>query len=371
MKWYKIGVLLLACTLTVSSVFPVHATDSIDSLEETTSNLQSELDGINAELNTLSLEISEITSQIAQASAELSAAKEELARSKGEEAKQYEAMKLRIKYMYENGNHTFLETLFSSASLAEFINRAEMYASITEYDRQLLKELNETSSQIAQKELALQQNQEDLYALQASLSEKEASLYAKAASAAADLSKYTAQLDAAREEAQKAQQALDQEVLPIPPVEEVTPDEPVFEVPSEPETETPSEPEVETPSEPEETPKEDFASVSDVELLAALIECEAGSTNYEGMLAVGSVVVNRMNHRSYPNTLRGVIYQSGQFTPALNGKVDRVLARGVKSSCVTAARDALSGKNNVGDCLSFRAASSGHAGVIIGDNVFF
>ena len=89
------------------------------------------------------------------------------------------------------------------------------------------------------------------------------------------------------------------------------------------------------------------------------------------MLAVASVVVNRMNHSRYPNTLRGVIYQSGQFPPAHNGLVDKKLARGVKASCLQVAQDALAGKNNVGDCLSFRAASSGHAGTIIGDNVFF
>ena len=108
-----------------------------------------------------------------------------------------------------------------------------------------------------------------------------------------------------------------------------------------------------------------------MELFAALIECEAGSTNYDGMLAVASVVVNRMNSSYYPNTLRGVIYQSGQFPPAHNGLVDAKLKRGVKDSCLQAAKDALAGKNNVGDCLSFRAASSGHAGTIIGDNVFF
>ena len=105
-------------------------------------------------------------------------------------------------------------------------------------------------------------------------------------------------------------------------------------------------------------------------MLAALIECEAGSTDYEGMLAVGSVVMNRVHHRSYPNTIQGVIYQPGQFSPVPK-KLDKVLNRGVKLSCVQAARDAISGKNNVGSCLSFRSASTGHAGTVIGGNVFF
>ena len=88
-------------------------------------------------------------------------------------------------------------------------------------------------------------------------------------------------------------------------------------------------------------------------------------------LAVASVVVNRMKHPNYPDTLRGVIYQAGQFTPAHNGSIDRVLERGVKDACVQVANDALAGKNNVGDCLNFRSASSGHVGTVIGGNVFF
>ena len=140
-------------------------------------------------------------------------------------------------------------------------------------------------------------------------------------------------------------------------------------VPEKPSTQTPSTPSI--PSQPT-TPEIDYAaSASDLELFAALIECEAGSTDYEGMLAVASVVVNRMKHKNFPNTLRGVIYQSGQFPPAHNGSVDKKLKRGVKESCLQAAQDALNGKNNVGSCLSFRAASTGHAGTIIGDNVFF
>ena len=71
-------------------------------------------------------------------------------------------------------------------------------------------------------------------------------------------------------------------------------------------------------------------SASELELFAALIECEAGSTHYEGMLAVASVVMNRVNHRYYPDTITGVIYQSGQFSPVASGKLDKVLKRGVK-----------------------------------------
>lgn len=63
------------------------------------------------------------------------------------------------------------------------------------------------------------------------------------------------------------------------------------------------------------------------ELLAALIYCEAGNQPYEGQVAVGAVVMNRVRSGSYPNTISEVIYQSGQFGPAMTGWLDSVLRR--------------------------------------------
>ena len=66
----------------------------------------------------------------------------------------------------------------------------------------------------------------------------------------------------------------------------------------------------------------------DQELLAALIFCEAGNQPYEGQVAVGAVVMNRVRSGSFPNTITEVIYQSGQFGPAMSGWLDSVLASG-------------------------------------------
>ena len=93
---------------------------------------------------------------------------------------------------------------------------------------------------------------------------------------------------------------------------------------------------------------------SDVALLAALIFCEAGNQPYEGKVAVGAVVMNRIKSGRFPNTLEGVVYQRGQFTPAMTGKLARVLASGrVPSSCYDAAMDAINGSNPVGGALFF------------------
>lgn len=113
------------------------------------------------------------------------------------------------------------------------------------------------------------------------------------------------------------------------------------------------------------------AGVDDVTLLAALIQCEAGAESYEGKLAVGAVVMNRMRSGSYPSSLHGVIYQSGQFGPASSGKLASVLASGPNGSCVSAAQEALSGVDNTGGATSFKNSRSGHPGVVIGCHVFF
>ena len=105
-------------------------------------------------------------------------------------------------------------------------------------------------------------------------------------------------------------------------------------------------------------------------LLAALIQCEAGNQPYDGQLAVGAVVINRLKSGAYPNTLEGVIYASGQFTPALNGKVASVYAGTVKSSCMQAAADAIAGNTSVGSATHFRRAGN-RDGIVIGNHVFW
>ncbi len=71
--------------------------------------------------------------------------------------------------------------------------------------------------------------------------------------------------------------------------------------------------------------------------------------------AVGAVVMNRVRSGAYPDSIHGVIYASGQFTPALNGKVNRVYESGkIKSSCVQAAEEAIAGTSNVGAATHFR-----------------
>lgn len=119
------------------------------------------------------------------------------------------------------------------------------------------------------------------------------------------------------------------------------------------------------------TQKESYgASTDEVTLLAAIVEKEAGGSGYQGMLAVASVVMNRVRSSSYPDTIAGVIDQKGQFTGGIAG-LSRIISRGPSSAAIRAAEAALAGEDIVGGKVSFRSTSTGHSGTVIGDNVFF
>ena len=104
-----------------------------------------------------------------------------------------------------------------------------------------------------------------------------------------------------------------------------------------------------------------YAGYSDLDLLAAIIWCEAGNQPYDGMVAVGQVVMNRVKSGSFPNTIAEVLNQPGQFTPASAGTLQASLAAGINATCYAAASDALNGSAPVpGTPLYFNTHSGSY-----------
>ena len=104
------------------------------------------------------------------------------------------------------------------------------------------------------------------------------------------------------------------------------------------------------------------------ELMASIIYCEAGNQPYEGQVAVGAVIMNRVKSGWYPDSIEEVIYQSGQFGPAATGWLNRVRSsKGYSQTALQAAVDALKGANPIGSCLYF---DQGGAGMKIGAHYF-
>jgi spore germination cell wall hydrolase CwlJ-like protein len=114
------------------------------------------------------------------------------------------------------------------------------------------------------------------------------------------------------------------------------------------------------------------ASGNDVQLLGALIQIEAGGESYEGQVAVGAVVMNRVRSGRYPNTIADVIFAPGQF-PYASTRVHDVMARGVKGSCLQAAQEAINGRSNVGGYTHFKSSRNSVSGshIVIGGHVFY
>ena len=114
------------------------------------------------------------------------------------------------------------------------------------------------------------------------------------------------------------------------------------------------------------------ANGNEVTLLAALIQAEGGGQPYDGQVAIGAVVMNRVKSPRYPNTIADVIYAPGQFGPVSNGSITRYLAA-PKASCMQAAQEAINGYTTIGSYTHFRRAGveAGSDSIVIGSHVFY
>ena len=325
----------------------VYAAPSSKELESKTSQLQGELNSLNSELASLSNELDTTSSQIETLAADVEKAKLDLAAAQLNEQAQYDSMKTRIKFMYEGGSISLLEVLFSSENMTDFLNKAEYVTSISEYDRSMLDELRTIRDDIEQKQIGLEEQQEELSELKEELTEKQETLNSKISSTSGQLADYSAQLERAKAAEAALAAAQNNKVSGSVGGNDGngggSSTGPVIE-----------------------------ANTSDVALLAAIIQCEAGG-NTEGMLAVATVILNRVSSPLFPNSISGVVYQSGQFSPTWNGSLNNVLANGATQSAYSVAQAALGGSRHsaVSGCLYFNAAWTGKPGINVGGNVFW
>ncbi len=186
----------------------VYAEPASVELEQKTSGLQNELNSLNSQLDMLLADMDSITKEaedIAASMADTEARLEE-AQAKGE--RQYEDMKLRIKYMYEAGNTSFIELLSTAEGMTDFLNKADFIQTVSEYDRKMLEELLATQNEIAEEGARLKKQQQTLTAKQDELENKREEVERMISSTSSDLNKYNAQLERARAaEALAAEQA--------------------------------------------------------------------------------------------------------------------------------------------------------------------
>ena len=366
-RWIQSGIALLCSFAIVLSVFPVSADNDISSLENQASALEDQLAGINEDILALSDEISDTEMQLAVLSGDMDRTADELKVAEENEAKQYTDMKDRIKYMYEHGNATLLEMLFSAENMADFLNKADFIENLSSYDRDALNELKDIHQEIIDHQETLKAQQASLNDLQSRLKDQQDSLQAKASATSTDLADVQNRLEKAREEEARR----------------IAAEEAARRAAAEAAAEASSDSSSDSSGNSGNSGSSGGGSVTtggsvnastdEVTLMAALLQCEA-LHDYDCMLAVATVIMNRVESSRFPNSINGVIYASGQFSPTWTGKLDRVLAQGPSSLALQVARDAINGArlSSVADCYYFLyAPSTNRNGTVIGDNVFF
>ncbi len=356
------------------------ADQKVDDLEDQKGQLEDTLSGLNDDLSTLSSEIEDLENQVSNKKAEIQKVEEEIEATQAslEEAQavadnQYESMKKRIQYMYESGvDQSMLTSLLESKSIGEFLNQVEYISQLASYDRKMLASYQETTAQIAeQKEelenqkASLEEEQSSLAALQSSQESKKSELSQKIANTQQSIANSEGDIAEAQSESDSLTAQIEEQKDYEKKLEAQLAAEEAARI-------------AEIKAQ-EEANSANAAVVSnsesDLSLLEALIYCEAGGESYDGQLAVGCVVMNRVRSSAFPNTVSGVIYQSNQFSPVASGRLATVLANNLTTdSCRQAAASVLAGNLAYPDFLYFRSASVSLPGVEvtwIGNQQFF
>ena len=387
----KAGVAFLcSATMTFALATPYSFADEKETLENKTSDLQSQLAGINQDLLKISDEISDTQMRVTIVNSEILRSEDELTISQQNEDQQYKNMKSRIKYMYENGNSNMLELLFSAESMSDFLNKADFIQNISQYDRDMLSELQNIHADIENQKMALQNQQDSLNNLENELQQQQAALQQKADETSTDLAQFQAQLQQIREQeaakaaAEAAAKAQQEAAAKAQQQAQASANASSSGNTTSSNTtnnsgsansgnsNSGSSTSGNNASGGSTNNSGSSANKSDLDLLAAIIQCEAYQ-NYDSLLAVATVIMNRVYDSRFPNSISGVVYAAGQFEPAFSGRLEYVLNAGPTSLSYQVAQDAINGARlaEVADCYYFLYAGTGHSGINIGGNVFF
>ena len=406
------------------------AMQQADNYSASGAQLSEELNSLLGDLNTSMENLADIDSQISRKNQQIADLSEQISEDTAKASDMYDSMALRVRYMYESSrSSSTVEMLLSSQDFAEFLKRTSYVVSISTYDRTKLQELNDlitgeqqkkeqqendlaalndlknsqTAAQegfeqmIAQKRAQLQQNAEllseadslvDVYRaqMQAEAEQLDNDRIAAESSQAASAS--------AGAEGSSSSAASGSSLLTVPAestaateTQEETDDTPAVSgstassQEAESQTQDPSasaesgadaSPSASSPS----SSSSASFSATELDVMAALMEGEAGPNNYDAEVAVGSCVMNRLNSGSYGSSVLEVIYAPGQFIASsqYSYMFEAILARGASASCYEAARAVLSGTIThpyVHFVSAKTAAARGISGTNIGGNVYY
>ena len=321
--------------------------DELDRTQENLGTLEGKRDSLEKELSYLNTQMNAVVSNL-----------EELEEARATEERQKASMAAMVRSMYERQEDSYLTALLSAGSLSGLLNMADQIEKVAAYDQKMLDTYIDNRMLIEEQEARLQTEKTELEELIAQAQAEKDKVSGLIDQASSSINQYSNQIsDAERKalayEAEIKKKEEDLDYLRQKLAEEIALSQAaangvwrnISEVA--------------------------FAE-GDRKLLANLIYCEAGGEPYDGQVAVGSVVINRVLSSQFPDTVVGVVYQGGQFSPVASGRLELALAADLATdSCYRAADAAMSGVTNVGSCVFFRTPIEGLSGINIGGHVFY
>ena len=339
-------------------------------LEDQKENEEQKLEDLKQQYQSIASDIEALDEQKQAKEAEIAASEKDLQKAEQIREKQYEDMKLRIQYMYEQPEDSWIGIFLKSFNIAEMLNRVETTLQIQAYDREQLEEYTKVSKAIAKQKETLEAAKAELEGLIKEAEDKQAQVSELQRQTSESLRAYLYEIARTEEEIGNTEVALEEKSKALQALYE----------------KAQAEEAAERRRQAEEAAKrlqeaiangeivlddsgivwrEISLSEAEMEMLTAMIYCESRGEPYEGQLAVGYVIMNRIRSSKFPNTLEEVLRQGRQFEPAGSGRFDIVLTAyregipGVISqsewdSCARAAAECVNGTSNVGECLFFR-----------------
>ncbi len=332
--------------------------DDISEMNEEKSSLQGQLSNLNSQLTEVSNNLENLEEQIDDKETEIENTLMELDAAKAKEEEQYASMKKRIQFMYEKQNNMLLGMFFGAESFADFLNRNNYVEQLSAYDRRMFNEYIETRQLIEAKEEALEEEMDQLEEYKVKEQAEQSRVSGLVTQTSGSIRQYANDISEAEAKALALEEQIKAQESDIKRLEAKLAEEMRLS-------------KLAKSSTWRNISEVTFAE-GDRTLLANLIYCEAGSEPYEGKVAVGAVVINRVLSSIYPDTVVGVIYQNKQFSPVASGRLALALADNkATAACYQAADEAMKGYSNVGNCVYFRTPIPGLSGINIGGHVFY
>lgn len=331
---------------------------NIDYLRGESNTLQGHLNSLNKQLTEVSDHLADLEQQIDDKEQDIQKTQVALEEAREIEVRQYSSMVIRARETYERNDTSYVDAILNAGNFADMVNAADYFQSIAAYEQRKLDEFMENRRLIEEHEARLQSDMAELENMKVQAEAEQSRVSGLINQTSNSIAQYASEIsDAERRalayeaEIRKAEEDL------------VTLRAKLKE-------------ELEKSQTAANSAWRDISEISftegDRKLLANLIYCEAGGEPYDGKVAVGSVVINRVLSSVFPDTVVGVIYQNRQFSPVASGRLELALTSDkANEDCYRAADEAMSGFTNVGQCVFFRTPIEGLTGINIGGHVFY